>query len=340
MSNKRVTSHDVARLAGVSRTTVSYVLNGKDQTISEETRSKVLEAARQLGYQPDESARTLRRGVSNEIGLFGIWPFQAQFNYEFASTLQDEVNRIGYNLVIYTSKHNSEADINNWITQILARRPLGIISTVQEIKAENYTMMQKMGVKACVLMSFEPSGYAPTAILPVQRAAYLVGAHLIQKEHRHIALLVPQQPWQEPAVQRRIKGLRQAAHDAHIGDAFRITQVPIQGELEDTRQKIRELMGIEYHPSAIYAFNDEYAFQVTKALLEMDLRIPEDITVIGTDNTSLCEVMHPSLTSVEFDMMGLANRCVKALQYQIDQQPIPAGLLDGLEPVLIPRQSG
>ena len=337
--SKRVTSHDVAALAGVSRTTVSYVLNGKDQNIGDETRARVLEAAHTLGYQPDESARTLRKGVSNEIGLFGVWPFKAQFNYEFASTLQDEVNKIGYNLVIYTSKQTSEPEINIWINQILARRPLGIIGTPQEIRQENYTTMQNMGVKACVLFGFEPSGYAPTAILPVQQAAFLVGKHLIKKGHTHIGLLVPDDPWQVPAIQSRIRGLNQAAEEAGLGTQFQLTQIATSGELADTRAMIKDLLKTSNPPSAIYGHNDEYSFQVTKTLLEMDIRIPEDIAVVGTDNTSLCEVFHPALTSVAFDMMGLAHRCVMALQYQIDEQPIPAGLLDGLQPVLIPRQS-
>ena len=337
--SKRVTSHDVAALAGVSRTTVSYVINGKDQSIGEETRARVLEAARTLGYQPDESARTLRKGVSNEIGLFGMWPFRAQFNYEFASTLQDEANQIGYNLVIYTSKLTSEPEINSWINQILARRPLGIIGTMQEIRRENYETMQNMGVKACVLFGFEPSGYAPTVILPVQQAAYLVGKHLFEKGHTHIGLLVPDEPWQEPAVQSRIRGLNQAAQEANLGNQFQLKQTTTSGELADIREKIKAILKTPNPPSAIYGHNDEYSFQVMKTLLEMGIRIPQDIAVVGTDNTTLCEVFHPALTSVAFDMMGLAHRCVKALQYQIEGQPIPAGLLDGLQPVLIPRQT-
>jgi LacI family transcriptional regulator len=337
--SKRVTSHDVAALAGVSRTTVSYVLNGKDQNIGDETRAKVLEAARTLGYQPDESARTLRKGISNEIGLFGVWPFRAQFNYEFASTLQDEVNRFGYNLVIYTSKLASEPEISGWINQILARRPLGIIGTPQEIRQENYINMQSMGVKACVLFGFEPSGYAPTTILPVQQAAYLVGKHLIDKSHTHIGLLVPDDPWQKPAIQSRIRGLHEAAEEANLGNQFVLQQIGTSGALADTRAVIKDVLKTPNPPSAIYGHNDEYSFQVMKSLLEMGVRIPEDMAVVGTDNTTLCEVFHPALTSVAFDMMGLARRCVMALQNQIEGQPIPAGLLDSLQPVLIPRQS-
>jgi LacI family transcriptional regulator len=196
-----------------------------------------------------------------------------------------------------------------------------------------------MGVKACVLFGFVPSGYAPTVILPVQQAAYLVGKHLIEKGHTHIGLLVPNDPWQVPAVQSRIRGLNQAAEEARLGNQFQLQQIETSGELLDTRAKIKDMLTSGNPPSAIYGHNDEYSFQVMKTLLEMGIRIPEDMAVVGTDNTTLCEVFHPALTSVAFDMMGLAHRCVKALQYQIEEQPIAAGLLDGLQPVLIPRQS-
>jgi DNA-binding LacI/PurR family transcriptional regulator len=339
MTDKRLTSRDVALLAGVSRTTVSYVLNGKDQSIGAETRLRVLEAARQLGYQPDESARTLRKGFSDEICLFGVWPFRDQFNLEFAAALQEAINHIGYSLLIYTNINTTAQKTTQRLAQVLARRPVGIISSTYEINAANYKQALKMGVKAFVLLDFKPATYAPTISLPITRASFLVGKHLFDRGHRRIGLVVPQSTWHTAEVNCRIDGLTQAARDYFGDNDFQLTQIPLRGNLANTRQVIGALLHSNDRPSAIYGYNDAYSFQVMKVLLESGVRIPDEMAVVGTDNTSLCELFHPSLTSVQFDLLGLTNRCVQALQIQIRGESLPQDILEGMEPVLFPRQS-
>lgn len=324
MTDSKPTSRDVARVAGVSRTTVSYVLNGNIDSISAETQARVWEAVRQIGYVPNLSAQSLRRGESDEVCLILSWPSNWLFNYDFLFSIEQIVHQHGYHLTIYTSGSADPAAQAETLNRVLARRPLAVLGSALEITPERYRQALSLGVKACLAISFYPSDGVPTLILPVRQVGERIGEHLRSLGHRAIGMVIPEDPFQRLAVEERLVGLRAA----FTGLDWRLQEISLDGRLESARAAVARWRGDPQRPSAIYGFNDEYSIQLLKALVEQGVRVPEEITLVGTDNLSICELVHPALTSVKFDLQSWVERGLQALLDQIEARTLP-----NLEPI-------
>ena len=185
------TSVDVARRAGVSRTTVSYVLNGNwDGHVSDETRKKVLQAVEELGYSTHSSARALRKGQSDEICLIVDLPLTVH-RTELLISVQQCSFQYGYAPVAYFSYDFSAEQVHSHLLKIFARRPIGIFATASSMTDEHITLAKRMGIDNIVLYSVEPLEYAGTILLPTMPLGYLAARHLLERGHRHLGLIRP-----------------------------------------------------------------------------------------------------------------------------------------------------
>ena len=188
------TSVDVARRAGVSRTTVSYVLNENGHGhVSDETRMKVLQAAHEMSYNTHFSARALRKGQSDEICLIVDLPLTIHRTELFVS-LQQHALHYGYPAVVYFSHGLPPDQVEKQLFKIFARRPIGIFATAESMTAEHVALAKSMGVNNIVLYSVKPITYARTIILPTMDAGRLAALHLIERGHRHLGLVHPAEP--------------------------------------------------------------------------------------------------------------------------------------------------
>src|SRR5947209_927931 len=204
---RRITSVDVARRAEVSRTTVSYVLNENGRRnghVSEETRAKVLQAARELGYSPHCSARALRKGQSEEICVIVDLPLTVQ-RTELVVSLQQHAFSYGYPSVVYFGYDLSPEQLHKLLLEIFARRPMGVFATARSITAENITLAKRMGIDNIVLYSVKPLAYARTILLPTRAAGYLAAQHLLERGHRHLGLVHPADPLHEYGFLQRLE---------------------------------------------------------------------------------------------------------------------------------------
>src|SRR6267154_4581344 len=155
---KSLTSLDVARRAGVSRTAISYVLNEdgvRSTHVSEETRAKVLQAVQELGYSTHSSARALRKGRSDEICIIVDLPLTIHRTELFVS-LQQHAFYYGYPSVAYFSYGLPSDQIEKQLLKIFARRPIGIFATAESMTAQHVALAKSMGIDNIVLYSVKP----------------------------------------------------------------------------------------------------------------------------------------------------------------------------------------
>jgi DNA-binding LacI/PurR family transcriptional regulator len=155
-------------------------------------------------------------------------------------------------------------------------------------------------------------------------------------------MLAPQEPLERYAIEQRILGLHDAGYAVSAiptGAAACLTLYPMLSTLDGARQVAAELARTPDRPSAVYGYNDERTSMLLRALHEQGLRVPQEIALVGTDALSFGELVIPSLTTVQFDLIGLAQRCIQALQHQIRGEALPPGLLDEMHPRLIIRES-
>lgn len=282
------TSADVARLARVSRATVSFVLNAVgDNRVGEETRQRVLAAAEELGYVPHALASSLRAGHSNLVLIPAFdWPGSLSF-FQTMSRLLDE---LGYTVVLQTSRSKPLLDaVRTWA----ALRPMGVFTAVDSLSPETVEILHKAGIRAIMAIGTISSPLVPTVLVNFAPFAELAAHYLQARGHRHIAVVMPRDPRLARFSVQRLAGVNKVGreYDLHI------EQVPLAYGGEDAARLVASWRKGP-RPTAVFTYNDEYGGQLLGALQDAGVRVPDDIALVGCDNLPLCEMLRPRLSSV------------------------------------------
>ncbi|MFE9932787.1 LacI family DNA-binding transcriptional regulator [Streptomyces sp. NPDC005533] len=294
------TSADVARLAGVSRATVSYVLNNAEAVrISEPTRRKVREAAEELGYVPHAAARSLRAGHTRIVLLptpnVPIGPLYSAFLNE----LQWALRRLDYTVVQYGSLGLSgDEAVRAWAEL----RPVAVISLGEiTLSARNVATLKRAGARAVITMG--PAGVpgAHALVMDQQEVGARAAAHLVERGRRRIGVVVPEEEGLELFSAPRLAGARSVAGAEESGaQAVRVEPVPMAYSEESAAALAARWRGLGL--DAVFAYNDEYAMLLMRAFQDAGLRVPEDVAVIGADDLLIGRLLRPRLSTVRLEM--------------------------------------
>jgi LacI family transcriptional regulator len=226
--------------------------------------------------------------------------------------------------------------VHSHLLKIFARRPIGIFATATSMTAEHIALAKHMGVDNIVLYSVEPLEYAATILLPTVPLGYLAAQHLLERGHRHLGLVRPVDSLHEYGFQQRLEGMYSAI--AGI-PGVTLDILSLEFTLSDAHALVGTRLTGADHPTGIYAFNDEYALLLLGALADRGIQVPRDVAVMGTDDISFSAFMRPTLTTIRFDTISLAQRAVGMLVNWHSGQPLPEELTRPLVPQLIPRES-
>lgn len=310
------TSSEVARLAGVSRTTVSFVLNGvRNQGISEATRERVLAAARELGYEPNAAARTLAGGGTGTVAL--VIP-RAEHLYtdaylgRLSASINQECHRHGLKMLIESSDEEGR-DPGAFVDLVRSRRIDGLI--VVNPGADGRAHLPRIadaGIPMVVFGAGLPDADRyHTAGSDSGLSAKLAVHHLASLGHREIAF-VNFAPPEFLAVNERERGWREAMaeHGLPIDPAWcAYADISAASGYRATQ----ELLSRGTRFTALFAGNDTIAFGALRALREAGLRVPEDLALVGYDDIPLAEFANPPLTTVRSDPIGLGRDAMEML---------------------------
>lgn len=347
---KSLTSVDVARRAGVSRTAVSYVLNGiQTPHVSEETRAKVLKAASELGYHLNASAQALRKGQSNEICVVSNITMAAN-DAEIFVAMQQHALRLGYIPVIYFVGGLSDEKRRELLVRILARRPLALLLAPDCIDAGDIALARQMGIEYILLGAAEPieehklnlsSAEALTAFsLPTRELGFIAARHLLERGHRSLGIVRPDEKRHQLAFIQRLQGMRDAIAAAGLSeDEVDLEILPLQLSMSAAHELVDTYLCAERRPTGIYTFNDEYALPLLGALSDRGLRVPQDVALIGTDNVAFSAFVRPALTTISFDNVAAGQRSIDLLAALQRGGPLPAEVTRPLDLRLIVRES-
>lgn len=324
------TSVDVARLAGVSRTTVSFVLNGTpNQQISPETREKVLAAARELDYHPQPSARALRKGQSDDIYCILDRPMTLYWSI-FTRALQQRAREKGYTLAIYFNDADSKEERRAFFGRLFSQRPYGVITAAESLTPDDIELARSKGAGPCV-------SPGPEVLAQGEEPGYLIARHFIERGHRHIGVIVPTNKYLTYTIGPRLASIRAVLEEAKLPapQLYPIEEIT----LEEARRIARQLAGASSRPTALYGFNDEYCFHLLRSFREQGLRVPEDIALVGSDDTPFCELTTPSLTSIRLDIPGISMYLIDLIEHVAAHENSERQFEPIQPPVLIQRES-
>lgn len=313
MNIKRAKIQDVARLADVSLSTVSAVINGKD-IVSEETKLRVLEAVHRLGYQPSLYASNLARHHTRVLGLI-VSNLVNPFFAETAQTFEKEAHRRGYQISLAATNF-SPSRLRECVRQMLGMRVAGLAVLTSEFDEEAFALLKSSNTPSVFLDVGTPGPHVGNIRVDTKRGMFLAVRHLVELGHREILFVRnSQKDDQEPSLlshRSRNQGFT-AALRKYRAEKIRPLVVDCPGPgahagLEAIRKALRG-----EHFTAVVAITDMVALGVYKGLNEAGLRVPQDVSVIGFDNTYLSEFMIPSLSTVDISKVVLSELAVEML---------------------------
>ena len=328
---ERITIHDVASAAGVSVSTVSRVLNDKDD-VAESTKERVQQVIDQLGYASNLAARSMRSRKTNLLGLI-VPDVGESYSLEVLKGCNQAIRHEAFDLLIYTNgdirENSSPAQEQYYVNLLNGGLTDGIIIVAPIASTFN---------SAAHIVVIDPNATNPDypAVIAANRdGAMKMMAYLTGLGHQRIGF-IGGRPELMSAV-RRLQGYKDGLERAGI--AFDGSLVEIGDFTTETgRSCAHKLLSLVEPPTAIFAANDQSAFGVMQAAKERGLRVPEDLSVVGFDNVSESQLTEPALTTVDQDLLNLGITATQMLMDLIRGNEV-ASLLQRIPTELVVRAS-
>ena len=333
---KRPTQADVAKLAGVSRATVSYVLNDRMDgriPITVQTRDKVLDAAEVLRYEPNALARNLKSGESHMIGV--LMPSVHNPHYwDILDGVANVVNEQGYHLSL--SLANLELERERWCLKSLQERRydgLILLPTFADVLVDEVKALSRRSSAAVFIGP--PFGNADWVFTDIRSGARAMMQHLLQRGHQRIGFI--NGAARPQLSQTRVDVYRDMLREAGITLDENLIR-HCGHRMKNGYQEAMALLDLAQPPTAIWALNDLLAVSAARAIHERGFCIPDDIALAGFDDIVFARQLYPPLTTVHMPAGEMGRRAAEILFRRIaDPQCEP--MQDMLKTQLVIRQS-
>lgn len=307
-----VTVKDVAREAGVSQATVSYVVNNNPgQKISAATRQRVLDAVEKLGYLPSEAARALRKGSSDTVLL--LLP-DVPIGFTMAQLIESLTDALEpYGLKMATRRMRGEGPMTELWGGL---RPIAIV-VIGQFPLTDEKQMRAAGIHV-ISASYSPVEGRSATGLSQTAVGWLQVEHLAARGHRVIGYAAPDDSRVESFYRPRLEGVRSACFDRGFDDP---EVIPLHLEADPAADAVARWR--EHGATAVAAYNDDTAFAVLAGLRRLGLTAPVDLAVIGVDNIPLAALAGPPLTTVDPNIPKLADHLANQVIQHVQGGPEP-----------------
>jgi LacI family transcriptional regulator, galactose operon repressor len=333
---KRPTQVDVARRAGISTATVSYVVNGSAEgrvPISEETRKRVLAAIEDLGYEPDARGQALRSGRTKTIGLI-IPDMRNPHFWEIATGVEQEGRASGYHLLLSSTDLNAEYEKDTF-KDLSHQRIDGLIVTGASIfqSQETQKTLIQLLKRQLPIVKLSEHHDIDCVVADYHEATKEAISYLLSLQHRRIGLIYGVLPYRDSLQAVGLPGEYEGGEDRLLPyqDSLQAAGLPVDPELivtcgatiEDGYQAALQLLNLPARPTALIAINDLLAIGALRAASLLGLDIPTDLSLVGYDDIPLANYLTPSLTTSSKDSVTMGREAVKLLLARIQDPSRP-----------------
>lgn len=313
---RKPTINDVARLARVSKKTVSRVIN-ESPLVREETRERINAIIQQIGYEPDPQARGLASQRSYLLGLVYDNP-NAQYIVNIQDGVLEACRRSGYELVVHPCDRNNPR-LHLDIRQFCERQKLdGVVLLPPLSERSDLTdELANAGVRYVRIVAAPVDEANNRVVYHDWESAHAVAAHLLDLGHQHISMIAG--PSHYRSAHERARGFMMKLGEA--GVALPQGMVEEGGYTFESGEAAAErLLSQSPAPTAIFACNDEMAAGVYKAAFRRGLKIPDDLSVVGFDDSPLATRIWPSLTTVRLPIRQMGRMAAERLILRASRQ--------------------
>ncbi|AOM41826.1 ribose operon transcriptional repressor RbsR [Xenorhabdus hominickii] len=327
------TMKDVARLAGVSTSTVSHVIND-NRYVSENVKKKVNAAIEELNYAPSALARSLKIKQTKTIGML-VTTSDNSFYFEVVRGVERNCYERGYSLILCNTEGDSKRMLRS-IETLLQKRVDGLLIMCSEHQLISKEFLLRYPFVPMVTMDWSPFDVSSDVIKDNSLlGGELATNYLINRGLRKIACIAG--PQDKTPARQRLAGYRKAMRDAGLEI---LNGYEIYGDFEFAGglSSMQRLLQLSEPPEAVFAGNDAMAIGAYQALYQAGLSVPHDVSIIGYDDIAIAPYLTPPLTTIHQPKDELGKLAIDTLLYRIDNpESEPKQLV--LTPELIERSS-
>ncbi|HBF36586.1 MAG TPA: LacI family transcriptional regulator [Firmicutes bacterium] len=326
-----ITRKDVAKLAGVSSTSVSYFVN-KSGYVSEEKEEKIAKAIKALNYRPNLIAKSLRIKTSNQLVMICN-----EIRNSFHSELVYRTTKLAYQKG-YTMLFCNVIDDSNYIEKICSYQVNGVFIVTNKLAPEQINKIANMNIPTVTLTNMEWNNLNESISeikIDVYTAMRKLVRYIIAKGHTKIAYISNCPAAKYKYIDQRTHGFFdeiKANHldSKHINIIYNITNASM------AREVVKENFSYDEHPTAYLCGNDTAAIGVLRAMYELGLKVPDDVVVTGFDNSEISRISIPSLTTIDMFVNQLGEIMLNVMLDKINGKKANNTII---EPQLILRDS-
>lgn len=305
-----VTLNDIAKKAGVSLATVSLALNGSNK-VNKDTKNRIKKIAEELNYVPNARARALVKKSTKTIGLV-IPEVVNPFFAELAQSIKDYVRSQDFNVILCSTDYQSEEELR-YINMFRSGQVDGaIFACAGDLMAEHNDLIIKLVKENIPVVYVDRDGLnhdlIPIVKSDIYHAAYQAADYLISLGHKNLGFI-------GQSVER-LSGVKSALKN----QGLEIKEKNIYYDylkMEGGYAAGEKIAARDEKPEAVVCLNDEMAIGVIQALIAKDVKVPEEISVVGIDNIKMANFYNPSLTTVNIPVSKMGEKAAEILMKKI-----------------------
>ncbi|WP_392486786.1 LacI family DNA-binding transcriptional regulator [Haloimpatiens sp. FM7315] len=314
---KKVTLKDIAEKVGVSKATVSMVLNNKDINVSESTRDKILKTVKELNYIPNSVARSLSTNKSNTIGII-LPDIENSFFSEVARAIEDVASSSNYN-VIFCNTDNKKEKEEQYIKLLISKLVDGIIFLTGAYSSDNIKILKSNNIPFVLVDRYVENPKEVNGVYCLNEKGVELGMdYLLNKGKKRIAFVTG--PMNLNISKQRLQGYINAMTKANLYNEDFVFEgdFTTDGGIDLTKEILKSNIKLD----AIFYGNDAMALGGIKVLIREGYKIPEDISVMGFDNVKISSFIQPELTTVSQPIYDMGRAACTLLIDSIDDKTI------------------
>lgn len=300
---KNITMKDIANIVGVSKTTVSMVINKKDNNISEETKKKIFDVIKETGYIPNNVARGLNTKKSGSIAII-VPDISNPFFSELSRAVEDVANKLGYNVILCNSDNNASKE-KKYVELLISKLIDGIILIPGEESEDSANLLKLNGIPF-VFVDRYIDGFEdyPGIYFDNKQGVKCGVEYLYSRGKRNIVFVSG--PQKINVNKQRIDGYKEVMTKYGIYNESLIfeSKFSLEGGIEVTNDILNKCEAVE----AIFYCNDIMAIGGMKTLKRRECRIPEDIVIMGFDDITLSKMIEPELTTIQQPIYSMGEQ--------------------------------
>lgn len=317
---KQLSIKDIARIAGVVPSTVSFVINGKEKEmrISEEMAKKIRKIIKETGYVPNRSAASLRTGKTHVIGLI-VEDISNTFFASLAKAIEDIAYQVGYRLVYCSTENDDKKGAE--LIRMLHKQVDGFIVTPTSGMKEEVLKLKKAKKPVVLLDRYFTDVDIPSVLVDNKNGIQSGVQLLTEKGYKKIAFIVT--ALEQMQMQDRLNAFKTSARANHLLFPELILELPFAAEEDAYESGIKDFLTRNQQVDAIFFATNYLAIQGLKVLQELKWKIPTRVAVLSFDDHEIFKLYTPAITSISQPISAIAREGIENLRLQMNAQKVP-----------------